>query len=172
MLPRRRRLRPSLLQLRASKSSLDVWFSHSAKVAVPCTLSASSIWEAFTRGNDSAGRKHMATIFIYVIYFLWKAGNKATFEAWKIPISSIQQQLQESLSFSLGKISKPFCSNQLRSFILFLKVPVGWFGFGKSLVAVRMPPTSGSLQLQFNSSWVTELLGSPSLKLVGLSWVR
>ena len=67
----------------------------------------------------------MATIFIYVIYFLWKARNKAPFEARKIPLSSIQQQLQEFLSFSLEKISKPFCSNKLRSLLLFLRIQVG-----------------------------------------------
>ncbi|XXG63321.1 hypothetical protein AAC387_Pa05g1545 [Persea americana] len=64
---------------------------HSAQIAAPCFFSASSIWEVLSKGNDSAGRRHMAAIFIYVIFLLWKARNKATFEAWKSPISSIQQ---------------------------------------------------------------------------------
>ncbi|XXG68333.1 hypothetical protein AAC387_Pa06g1445 [Persea americana] len=65
------------------------WVCHSAQIAASCNFSASSIWEVLSRGNDEAGRSHMAAIFIYVIFFMWKARNKAIFEAWKILLSFI-----------------------------------------------------------------------------------
>lgn len=107
--------------------SLWKWIFQSTQILAPWNLSASSIWEALSRGNDQACNRHMATIFINVIHSLWKARNIATFEARKIPLSTIQQQLQETLSFYLGKISKLFCSNQLRSILLFLSILVVFY---------------------------------------------
>lgn len=104
-------------------NSLWRWIFKAASIQAPSSFSASSIWLALARRNDASGIRYMAAIFISVIHTLWKARNEVTFDDHMTPLHQIKLQLQVSLSISLQKISKPYCSPQIRSMLHFLKVP-------------------------------------------------
>lgn len=46
--------------------------------------------EALSTGSDSATSNHMATIFIYVIYHLWKAESEAIFNDSKDSLNRVK----------------------------------------------------------------------------------
>ncbi|XXG68935.1 hypothetical protein AAC387_Pa06g1917 [Persea americana] len=106
----------------AQARSLWQWLLQAANIQHPVNCSASSLWHVLSIGNDLAGKKYMAAVFIRVIYALWKARNSAIFYAHPVPFNQTLSQLQDSLCFSLKKISKAFCSHQLKSVFCFLRI--------------------------------------------------
>lgn len=121
------------------------------------TLFASSIWQSLSSGSDTAGTRYMAEDFICVIYAIWKAINGATFVEVKVPLSRIQLQLQDTLFFSLKKISKPFRYNLRRSIFHF------FLEFKKLQTELFSSLSSSSLSILFTlfySSTIGSALGA------------
>lgn len=95
---------------------------HASGVQIPPTFTASAIWSLLSKDNDIYGLKYMASIFITILYYIWKARNESTFEDCRPSSLSIRIHLLEAISFSMKQINKPFVSNQLGVLFAFMRI--------------------------------------------------
>ena len=77
----------------AQARSVWQWLLQAANTQHPINYCASSLWHVLSIGDDLAGKKYMAAVFINVIYALWKARNSTIFYAHPVPFNRILSQL-------------------------------------------------------------------------------